>query len=220
MESPVSNLAGMKIFSQELGIAATNAFLLYEETLGKAVLFDAPEGAFKLVEEIRRENLFELEALYLTHGHYDHILDAWKFSEAGVPVYGHPDDQALFEEPDVQRSFLFGGLDLRAVTIDHWLSTEKPMEILGESTEVRHVPGHCPGNVLFYMPTLKLAVVGDAIFAGSVGRVDLPGGSWDVLENSIISQIYSLPDETQLLPGHGPATTVAKEKATNPFVRA
>ena len=85
---------------------------------------------------------------------------------------------------------------------------------------MRHVPGHCPGNVLFYFPNLELAVVGDAIFAGSVGRVDLPGGDWRALENSIRTQIYTLPDSTELLTGHGPPTLVGREKAANAFVRA
>ncbi len=84
---------------------------------------------------------------------------------------------------------------------------------------MRHVPGHCPGNVLFYFPALKAAFVGDALFAGSVGRTDLPGGSSEVLKESIRTQIYTLPDETAVLSGHGEATTVGVEKKTNPFVR-
>jgi len=213
-------MAGMKFFSQELGMAATNMYLFLDEDTGKAIVFDAPEKAFDVVAHIRKETPFELEALYLTHGHWDHIIDAWRFSEAGVPVYGHIDDQALFEDAEVQKPFLFGDLDLRSVKIDHWLELGQTLTILGKSAEVRHVPGHCAGNVLFYIAELELAVVGDAIFAGSVGRTDLPGGSMAVLENSIRSQIYTLPDETQLLSGHGPPTTVGQEKASNPYVRA
>jgi hydroxyacylglutathione hydrolase len=209
----------MKIYSQPLGVTSTNPFLFVDEASGKAVLFDAPEGAFELVEALKREAEFELEALYLTHGHYDHIMDGWKFVEAGIQVWGHKDDQRLFEEPAVQSSFLFGDLDLRAVKIDHWLVPGEPLAILGQSVEVRHVPGHCPGNVLFYFADETLAIVGDAIFAGSIGRTDLPGGSMAVLERSIQTQIYSLPDETRLLSGHGPVTSVSQEKATNPYVR-
>lgn len=208
----------MKIFSQELGMAATNMYLFLDEDSGKAVVFDAPEQAFELVEHIRKETPFDLEALYLTHGHWDHMLDAWKFSEAGVPVYGHRDDQALFEQADVQKGFLVADLELRPVKINHWLTIGDPLTILGTTSEVRHVPGHCPGNVLFYLADMSLAVVGDAIFAGSIGRTDLPGGSMAVLEHSIRSQIYSLPEDTQLLCGHGPVTTVGQELANNPFV--
>ena len=212
-------MAAMKFFSQELGMAATNMYLFLDEDTGKAVVFDAPDRAFELMQHIQKEHPFELEALYLTHGHWDHMMDAWRFAEAGIPVYGHEDDRELFEDAEKQASFFFGDMSLKSVKIDHWLELGDSLEILGRKTQVRHVPGHCPGNVLFYMPELELAVVGDAIFAGSIGRTDLPGGSMAVLENSIRSQIYSLPESTQLLSGHGPVTTVANEKATNPHVR-
>jgi glyoxylase-like metal-dependent hydrolase (beta-lactamase superfamily II) len=93
------------------------------------------------------------------------------------------------------------------------------LEVAGLRFEVRHVPGHAPGNVLFYNAEANAAFVGDAIFAGSVGRPDLPGGDWPQLENSIRTQIYTLPEGTVLYPGHGPVTTVARERATNRFVR-
>jgi glyoxylase-like metal-dependent hydrolase (beta-lactamase superfamily II) len=93
------------------------------------------------------------------------------------------------------------------------------LEVAGLRFEVRHVPGHAPGNVLFYAPAWKCAFPGDAIFAGSVGRADLPGGDWDQLERSIKEQIYTLPEETVLYPGHGPPTTVGTERRTNSFVR-
>jgi glyoxylase-like metal-dependent hydrolase (beta-lactamase superfamily II) len=91
---------------------------------------------------------------------------------------------------------------------------------LGLQVEVRHVPGHCPGNILFYLPVAKLALVGDALFNGSIGRTDLPGGSMEILADSIRRQIYTLPEETIVYPGHGPETTVGEEKTNNPYVRA
>jgi len=93
------------------------------------------------------------------------------------------------------------------------------LELLGVSMEIRHVPGHCPGNILVYVASESSAIVGDVIFAGSVGRYDLPGGDFGILENSIKTQVYTLPDETVLYPGHGPKTTVAREKVSNPYVR-
>ena len=86
--------------------------------------------------------------------------------------------------------------------------------------EIRHVPGHCPGNVLIYLKKESCAIVGDVIFAGSVGRYDLPGGNFSVLEESIKTQVYTLPDNTTIYPGHGPSTTVAHEKVHNPMVKA
>ena len=104
--------------------------------------------------------------------------------------------------------------------VDTWVNPGQPLELLGEAVEIRHVPGHAPGSVLFYFPSRGWAFSGDAIFAGGVGRFDLPFGSWPELEHSIRSQIYTLPDHTRLFPGHGPETTVGREKATNPFVTA
>ena len=100
------------------------------------------------------------------------------------------------------------------------MSDGEHFQALGLDVEVRHVPGHCPGNVLFYSAAAKAAFVGDALFAGSVGRTDLPGGSMDVLARSIRQQIYSLPEETVVYPGHGSATTVGEEKQHNPYVRS
>ncbi|MEL0118416.1 MAG: MBL fold metallo-hydrolase, partial [Opitutae bacterium] len=110
-------------------------------------------------------------------------------------------------------------LPMRPARIDHDLNHGQKLEILGQTCEVRHVPGHCPGNVLFYFKQQNFAITGDAIFAGSIGRTDLPGGDFPTLEKAIREQIYTLPASTRLLPGHGPQTSVAQEKGSNPFVR-
>ena len=115
-------------------------------------------------------------------------------------------------------AFAMPGMNLNPIEIDHWVGEGDEVEILGRHAEVRHVPGHCPGNVLFYLKEEKIALVGDAIFAGSIGRTDLPGGDFEVLEKAIRERIYTLPDDVVLLPGHGPTTTVAREKTTNPLV--
>ena len=108
---------------------------------------------------------------------------------------------------------------MKPAEINNDLVHGQRLKILGQSTEIRHVPGHCPGNVLFFFPDQKTAIVGDAIFAGSIGRTDLPGGDFHTLEKAIREEIYTLPDDTILLPGHGPMTTVAQEKSSNPYVR-
>lgn len=109
-------------------------------------------------------------------------------------------------------------LNLEPIKVDRWVRQGERFEALGTTVEVRHVPGHCPGNVLFYFPALQAAFVGDALFAGSIGRTDLPGGDFDTLAQSIREQIYTLPDDTVVYPGHGPDTTVGAEKETNPYV--
>jgi glyoxylase-like metal-dependent hydrolase (beta-lactamase superfamily II) len=201
------------------GDLETNAYLVAEPARGEAVLVDAPPGSHAVVTEILAAEGWKLVALLLTHGHWDHTMDAARFQRDGVPVHGHPDDRMLFETPGVMEAFLPGRIRLEPVKLQHEAVQGTRMDLLGTAWEVRHVPGHCPGNVLFHVPSERVAFVGDAIFAGSVGRTDLPGGNADVLAKSIRTQIYTLPPETVLFPGHGPETTVDDERFSNPFVR-
>jgi hydroxyacylglutathione hydrolase len=118
----------------------------------------------------------------------------------------------------VMKRFMGMDLNLQPVPVNRWLKAGDRFQALGTEVEVRHVPGHCPGNVLFYFPAAHAAFVGDALFAGSIGRTDLPGGDFAQLEKSIREQIYTLPPETVVFPGHGPQTTVAHEREHNPHV--
>ena len=209
----------MIIESQELPPIGTNAFALIEPGLKECVIIDAPAEAYEWAVQVAEKHSCQIIALILTHGHWDHIIDAHAFADAGIPIYGHAEDRPLFEDPARMASFAIPGLELHPVAIQHWIEGGQNIEILGHSMEVRHVPGHCPGNILIYAPALEAAFVGDVIFAGSVGRYDLPGGDFAVLERSIREQVYTLPEGTTLYPGHGPTTTVAQEKSNNPFVR-
>lgn len=208
----------MEIRIFPLGPVETNAFLITGKG-NKAVLVDAPRGAFRTMSEISEDTGLELEALLLTHGHWDHTSDAYLFQKEGVPLYGHRDDQTLFEDPGSMAPFSIPGIPLEPVRIDHWVAEGDLIDLLGKRIEVRHVPGHCPGNVLFYFAESGACFSGDALFAGSIGRYDLPGGDFSVLEKSIQERIYTLPEDTEVYPGHGPVTTVGSEKARNPFVR-
>jgi glyoxylase-like metal-dependent hydrolase (beta-lactamase superfamily II) len=138
----------------------------------------------------------------------------------GVPLYVHEADRLLIETPEVMHFFSLPGLPMPAARIDHVVAQDTVLDLAGQRIEVRHVPGHCPGNVLFYIPALGAAFVGDALFAGGIGRYDLPGGDFAQLERSIRTQIYSLPAHTAVYPGHGPATTVGEEMTGNPYVAA
>lgn len=209
----------MKICTQELPPIGTNAILLLDSKGGECLLIDAPEGAYEWAMQQSKENNCTIVGLILTHGHWDHILDAHKFAATGIPVYAHSEDAPLFEAPSRMANFAIPGLELRPVAIDHWITDGAELQLLGRKLEIRHVPGHCPGNILIYCEEEFAAIVGDAIFAGSVGRYDLPGGDGPQLMESIRNKIYTLPDATTLYPGHGPTTTVGHEKATNPFVR-
>ncbi|MDQ8204509.1 MBL fold metallo-hydrolase [Pelagicoccus sp. SDUM812003] len=210
-----------KLRAYPTGHIQTNAFLLSDPSRGEAVLIDAPHFAWDEIQTALKEDGCELKALLLTHGHYDHIGDAAKIAEKGVPLYGHQADRKMFETPEMMRPYAYPeSIELVGFQIDHWVKQGDVLQILGLDCEVRHVPGHCPGNVLFYFESLELAFVGDALFAGSIGRTDLPGGDFNELERSIRERIYTLPEEVTVLPGHGPSTTVGEEKKYNPYVSA
>ena len=210
----------LQIDTFELPPIGTNAYLIRRDGSEKAVVVDAPLNAFATVERILVREGLRLEALLLTHGHWDHMLDGHRFNAFGTTVYGNEGDRALFETPDVMRTFSIPGLAMHAVTIDRWLEDGDELTLLGTRVQVRAVPGHAPGSLLFYFPAEGVAFSGDAIFRGSIGRYDLPFGNFPTLERSIRERIYTLPEETVLYPGHGPTTTVGEEMRSNPFVRA
>ncbi len=208
----------MIVESQELPPIGTNAFALIQPTRNECLIIDAPQGAYAWASQVAQQHACQISALILTHGHWDHILDGHKFAAAGVPIYAHADDTAMFAAPAKMASYAMPGLEMLPVPIDHYVQAGDQLDLLGEALEIRHVPGHCPGNILVYLASQQAVFVGDAIFAGSVGRSDLPGGDFAVLEQSIKTQVYTLPDATVIYPGHGVTTSVAQEKRSNPFV--
>lgn len=210
----------MRIHTLPAGPISTNAYLLTDAKRGEAVLIDAPHDVMSDVAPLLEETGCQLRALLLTHGHWDHTGDAARIQAGGVPVFAHEADRLLIETPEVMHFFSLPGLPLAPAKIDHVVMPGTDLELAGQNIVVRHVPGHCPGNVLFYFPVLEAAFVGDALFARGIGRPDLPGGNFDQLAHSIRTQIYSLPANTVVYPGHGPATTVGEEMTGNPYVPA
>jgi glyoxylase-like metal-dependent hydrolase (beta-lactamase superfamily II) len=209
----------LEIETYELPPIGTNAYLVRNAETKEAVLIDAPLEAFSTVKASLEKAGSKLVALLMTHGHWDHMLDGWQFEDAGIPIYGHIEDKPFYETPEVMASYAMPGIEFKPMAINHWLDAGEVIELLGTRIAVRHVPGHCPGSLLFWLEAEGVAFVGDAIFAGSIGRTDLPRGSFAELEASIRRDIYSLPPKTILCPGHGPTTTVEREMATNPHVR-
>ncbi len=210
------------------GPIQTNAYLLTEPKTGEAVLVDAPGGIMEKIRPLLAKEGCALKELWLTHGHWDHMQDgALVKRETGAVVRAHRADQPLIETPEIMEGFMGQRLGLVGVKVDAWVEQGGKLTALGRGFEVRHVPGHCPGNVLFHCASASaeasarqggVAFVGDALFNGGVGRWDLPGGDFETLARSIREQIYTLPDDTIVFPGHGPRTTVADEKAGNPYV--
>jgi hydroxyacylglutathione hydrolase len=215
------HLGSVKIHVLPAGPIQTNAYLLTDAALGAAVLVDAPGGIMERVAPILAREKCRLGELWLTHGHWDHMQDGAAVKRAtGAVVRAHEADRGLIETPEIMEDFMGQRLGLEGVKVDGWIAGGDRLTALGREFEVRHVPGHCPGNVLFYQQSAHVAIVGDALFNGGVGRWDLPGGDYELLARSIREQIYTLPDDTVVLPGHGDRTTVGIEKETNPYVAA
>jgi len=212
-------MSSIKLRILELPPIGTNAYLLVNEMDGEAALFDAPFGAFEEIGKLLKRFNAKLTGVWLTHGHWDHMLDAHMYNQAGVPVYAHKADEVLINNPDVMASFSIPGMKFQAARLNGYLTHGQKLTILGEEVEVRHVPGHSQGSVAFVFTDSKMVFSGDVVFAGSVGRTDFPGCSHEVLMNSIEQNILTLDDDFILYPGHGPKTTVGKERALNPFFR-
>ena len=209
----------MNLYTLTAGPIRTNAYLLTEPGQGEAVLIDAPGGVWADAEPILEKEKCRLTELWLTHGHWDHTQGGPEVvRESGARVRAHPADRPLIETPMMMRAFLMPGMELAPVKVDRWAEHGDRLPVLGTEAEVRHVPGHCPGNVLFYFRGEGWAFVGDALFHGGIGRTDLPGGDFATLERAIRSHIYSLPGGTIVYPGHGEPTTVGEEREHNPFV--
>ncbi len=207
----------MQILTFQLGPLGTNAYLLLPPGRKEAVLIDAPQGAYTAISPHLGDR--KLVGLLLTHGHWDHIVDAAACRGGGAKVYAHPADRLWIENPSLQATFMPPLAPIPPTRIDELLSQGQVLELGGLRVQVRHVPGHAPGNVMFYSKDLQAAFPGDVIMASTVGRTDLPGGSWSQLEKSIKDQIYTLPPNTVLYPGHGQPTLVSTEKEGNLFVR-
>ena len=208
----------LEIVAFTLGPAQTNAYLVADsETKEAAVIDPAWDGHLILGEAQKRG--WRVGHLWYTHAHFDHIGGAGAIADALNPlplVALHPNDHVLWRAG--------GGGAIFGFDIDP--GPEPPIDFydgqllrLGSvEFEVRFTPGHTPGHCIFYVYTPHTCFCGDLIFAGSVGRTDLPGGNWDQLVKSIHTQVFSMPDDTRLLSGHGPETTVGEEKKNNPFV--
>jgi glyoxylase-like metal-dependent hydrolase (beta-lactamase superfamily II) len=199
------------------GIAATNCFLIGDDTTRQAVLFDAPNDTTgPLLDEAQRRG-WDLIGLWLTHGHFDHVADhalvTARFPKAKVLI--HSLDEPKLLDPTSRFFPLPFVIPPRAA--DGHVADGQRLSIGTLAAEVIHTPGHSPGHVMYYFPNERTLVGGDLIIMGAVGRTDLPDASGLTLMNSI-RRVMQLPAETRLLPGHGQPSTLGEERRTNPYV--
>ena len=195
-----------------------NCSLLMCNQTKKAAVVD-PGGDLDLIRDAVKEWGVELEKILLTHGHLDHCGGTAELSkELGLPVEGpHIDDRFLIDDLP-QQSLRFGLPQLEAFTPARWLLGGDTVRFGQVELHVRHCPGHTPGHVIFFSPKYRLALVGDVLFAGSIGRTDLPRGDHATLIRSIREQLWPLGEDVTFIPGHGPTSTFGEERVSNPFV--
>lgn len=201
-----------------VGPLQMNAVLITARGPGgpEAVLVDPGEEPGRLLARLAK-SCAALGALVATHGHFDHVGAAADVQDVfDLPLLCHPEDVPLIRALPMAQA-AYGFPPSRVPRLDPVLVDGADLPFAGGTIGVRHVPGHSPGQIMLVLP--GHAVVGDCLFAGSVGRTDLPGGDFATLEKSIRERIYTLPDETVVICGHGPDTTVGRERRTNPFVR-
>jgi hydroxyacylglutathione hydrolase len=199
------------------GPFAQNGFLVVCTGSGKGILVDPGAGVEQMLETAEREEV-EIELIVLTHAHVDHVDGVGRAKQAtGAPILLHPDDEPLYRAAPKQAEWFGVHID-PLPPIDQPLSDGGTVRFGDCELRVYHTPGHAPGHVVLVGD--GFALIGDCVFAGSIGRTDLPGGDFQQLMRSIRTHILTLPEETVLYSGHGPETTVGHERVSNPFLVA
>jgi hydroxyacylglutathione hydrolase len=199
----------------EGGPFGENGYLVRCPESGTGILVDPGASVPRMLEEVDRSGV-RVTAIVLTHAHLDHVDGVARAKRhTGAPIHLHRDDERLYNQVASQAQ-MFGVQVELPPPLDEYLTAGEVIRFGDCELEVRHTPGHAPGHVILVGD--GFAIVGDCVFAGSIGRTDLPGGDFQTLMTSIRGQILSLPEETVLYPGHGPETTVGHERATNPFL--
>ncbi len=202
-----------------LGSAVTHCYILGDTDTNEAVVIDPVDQA-PLIFKTAQDTGWTIKLILATHAHFDHILASKELKAlTGAPFYIHGDSIPLLKSlPDTGIRFTDQAFP-EAAEPDRFLTTESETIELGAiKFETLYTPGHAPGHIAFYMRDAGLVISGDCLFAGSVGRTDLPNGDHDLLMRSILDKLLPLGDETKVLPGHMDLTTIGKERATNPFI--
>ena len=201
-----------------VGPLQCNCSIVGDETSHEAIVID-PGDEIESVQSILKEHNLTVKQIVVTHAHIDHVGGAMKLKAAtGAPILLNQNDTALLKMLDVQASWL-GMRPPGTVEIDQAVKDGDVVKVNGLEANVLHTPGHTEGSVCLLFAPQKTLIAGDTLFAGSIGRTDLPGGSYDKIIRSLHDKLLVLPDEIVVVPGHGPTTTIGEERESNPFLQ-
>ena len=200
-----------------VGPLQCNCSVIGDETSHEAMVIDPGDDVHEVLDLIRKHNL-QVKQIIITHAHIDHVGGAMKLRTAtGAPILLNQNDYALLKMLDAQAAWI-GMPSPGKVDIDRSVTTGESVSAGSLTADILHTPGHTEGSICLYFAADKKLIAGDTLFAGSIGRTDLPGGSMQKILHSLHHTVLALPDETLVVPGHGPLTTIGEERETNPFL--
>jgi hydroxyacylglutathione hydrolase len=200
-----------------VGPLQCNCSIIGDETTHEGMVIDPGDDIEDVLDLIEKHTL-KIKQIVITHAHIDHVGGAMKLRAAtGAPILLNQNDYALLKMLDVQAAWI-GMKDPGKVAIDHSLGQSDKVQAGSLTADVIHTPGHTEGSICLYFPLESKLVAGDTLFAGSIGRTDLPGGSMEKIIRSLREKVMALPDDTLVVPGHGPLTTIGEERESNPFL--
>ena len=201
-----------------VGPLQCNCSIIGDEKTHEALVIDPGDNIEQILGIVSKRKL-QVNQIIITHAHIDHVGGAMKLRAAtGAPILLNQNDYALLKMLDVQAAWIGMG-DPGSVEIDHSVSQADTIKAGSLAAQVLHTPGHTEGSICLYFAPEKTLIAGDTLFAGSIGRTDLPGGSFEKILQSLHHQVLALPDDTVVVPGHGPATTIGEERESNPFLQ-
>jgi glyoxylase-like metal-dependent hydrolase (beta-lactamase superfamily II) len=201
-----------------VGLLQCNCSVFGDETSREAIVVD-PGAEIGEIEKILQKHQLTVKAIVVTHAHIDHVAGAQELKrKTGAPVYLNENDQELLSALDVQAQWL-GVQTPEKVHVDTNAVDGTAISLGGSDFQVMHTPGHTQGSISVFIPQQNMLIAGDTLFRDSIGRTDLPGGNSRQILSSIKTSLLVLPEETVVLPGHGPKTTIGREKEKNPFLQ-
>ncbi|MBV9304299.1 MAG: MBL fold metallo-hydrolase [Acidobacteriaceae bacterium] len=201
-----------------VGLLQCNCSIFGDEQTREAIVID-PGAEIEHIEQVLRDHSLKVKAIVITHGHIDHVAGAHKLRAlTGAPVYLNDRDKELLDSLDIQAQWL--GVDTPPKTeIDAEAGDGTVLQLGCATFNLMHTPGHTQGSISVWIPEENKLIAGDTLFRDSIGRTDLPGGNTRLILSSIKTRLFELPDHTLVIPGHGPNTTIGREKEQNPFLQ-